>query len=61
MKCLDLSEEEFYKLAEKHVVSPHEMPPIEELMGRTTNQKPWDYDQWSRVLDEGDDVASSGD
>jgi N-acetyl sugar amidotransferase len=60
LECLNLSEEEFYELAAKHVVSPHEMPPVEELLGRTTNRKPADYDQWSRVLDDGDD-ASSGD
>ena len=46
---LGISEEEFLKVIEPHVVSPHTMPSCEECMRNRSNWAPKDFEDWTRV------------
>lgn len=46
---LGLTEEEFLKLIEPHVVSPHTMASCEDCMRNRSNWVPKDFDEWTRV------------
>ena len=41
-----LTEEEFYNIVEKHVVSPHKLPNREDLERNISNITPKDFDDW---------------
>ncbi len=46
LKITDMSEEEFYNVVKKHVVSPHKLPSKEVLDRNSSNIKPEDLDTW---------------
>ena len=46
LKITKMSDNEFYNIVEKHVVSPHKPPPREELNKKTSNIKPKDLENW---------------
>jgi hypothetical protein len=58
---LGLAEEEFLKLIEPHVVSPHVMPSCEECMRNRTNWVPKDFETWTRVRGQAGDGAAGRD
>jgi N-acetyl sugar amidotransferase len=43
---LGIDEPTFYKLVENHVVAPHQMPPIDELLRRKSDWSPADAKTW---------------
>ena len=49
MRYLGLSEEDFMEIIAPHVVPPHEMPDVAWAESHRMNQKPHDFDKWSRV------------
>jgi len=49
LKYLGLDEAGFMELVGQHVVPPQEMPDIDWAQGHKMNQKPWDFETWSRV------------
>ncbi len=51
LKAVDMSEDEFLDLARNHVVAPRELPSNEELKQNRTNRIPWDFDQWSKIVE----------
>jgi|TARA_B100001964_G_scaffold75087_1_gene85362 N-acetyl sugar amidotransferase len=46
LKTLNMSEEEFYNIVEKHVISPHKLPNREDLERNISNIIPKDFDDW---------------
>lgn len=48
LKILNISEDEFYKIVEKHVVSPHEMPDKNFLKKNSSNITPSDVADWDK-------------
>ncbi len=49
LKYLGMNEAEFMEILGAHVVPPQEMPDLDWAQGHKMNQKPWDFDKWSRV------------
>lgn len=45
---LGIDEADFMRLVAPHVVSPWEMPSMDWAASHKMNQKPWDFDRWSR-------------
>jgi N-acetyl sugar amidotransferase len=50
LKYVGLSEQEFMEVVRAHAVPPHEMPDIDWAAIHKMNQKPWDFEQWSRIV-----------
>ena len=46
LNILDISEDDFYDIVEKHVVSPHTLPKREILKNNTSNITPKDIQDW---------------
>ena len=50
LKYLGITEKEFMEIVRPHVVEPHVMPELEEMAANKMNQKPWDFDNWTRIV-----------
>ncbi len=50
LKYVGLTEKEFMKIVQPHAVPPHEMPDLAWASTHKMNQKPKDFDQWSRIV-----------
>lgn len=50
LKYLGITEKEFMEIVRPHVVEPHVMPELEEMASNKMNQKPWDFDKWTRIV-----------
>ncbi|RVU36767.1 N-acetyl sugar amidotransferase [Hwanghaeella grinnelliae] len=50
LEFLGITEQHFMDLIEPHAVEPHKTPSCEECQSNCANWKPWDYDQWPRVI-----------
>lgn len=59
LRYLDMTEEEYLKIVGQHVVSPHEMPTLNEIQSAGTQPRLHDFDRWSRVV--GDCAKDDGD
>lgn len=46
---LGISEADFMEIVNGHVVSPHEPLDLEWAQANAMEQKPWDFEQWTRV------------
>ena len=56
---LQHTEEEYLKIVGQHVVSPHEMPTLNEIQSAGTQPRLHDFGRWSRVV--GDCAKDDGD
>ena len=48
LEILNMHEDEFYEIVEKHVVHPHKMPNKELLKNNKSNIVPTDSEDWSK-------------
>ena len=49
LDILGIDEVKFMELVAPHVVAPHELPTLEEIKGRSTNEAPADFSKWPRI------------
>lgn len=50
LKYLGMTEKEFMEIVRPHIVEPHTMPELEEMSANKMNQKPWDFEEWTRIV-----------
>jgi N-acetyl sugar amidotransferase len=50
LKYLGMTEKEFMEIVRPHVVEPHVMPDIDWASANKMNQKPWDFEEWTRIV-----------
>jgi len=50
LKYLGITEKEFMDIVKPHVVEPRVMPDLNWAGTNKMNQKPWDFDEWSRIV-----------
>jgi N-acetyl sugar amidotransferase len=55
---LGISETEFMRIIEPHVVAPHKMPSCETCDANRVREVPWDFDKWPRITGDHDAVGT---
>jgi N-acetyl sugar amidotransferase len=50
LRYLGLSEADFMEIVSEHAVPPHDMPSLEWTQANKMNQKPWDFEHWTRIV-----------